>query len=427
MQHGVSPHSVGMWRHPLDKVGFDYSKPPYWQHLSRTMERGLFDAIFLADELAPYCSFEGSSDATVEYAVQSPTHEPAALVTIISGATENLGVGITLSTAFEHPYSMARRLSTLDHLTGGRVAWNVVGSYSPSEWSAYGVEMPDRALRYERIDEYVSLCCELWESWRPGAVIADKGSGVFADPRLIKEVDFAGKYFRCRARHSVSPSPQGKPVLWQAGSSPAGRDFAARTADAVFAIQPSIEAMRDYTEDMKVRIAKAGRDPAKVKLFYGIQPIVGMSEHEASEKAEYIRSLVHPGASMAMLSGQLGVDFSQYHPMTALADVPVPGIQGVKDALVGSGVAETVTVAEAAETYAFRFAMPQVVGTASSVADQLVDYMDHGGADGFMLLATYTPGCFEEFVNLVVPELQRRGRYRHRYPGKTLRDNISHD
>jgi alkanesulfonate monooxygenase SsuD/methylene tetrahydromethanopterin reductase-like flavin-dependent oxidoreductase (luciferase family) len=157
MQHGVSSHSVGMWRHPLDKIGYDYAAPPYWQHLARTLERGLFDALFLADELAPYNSFEDSSDSTVQYAVQAPTHEPASLTPIITGATEHLGVGITLSTAFEHPYSMARRLSTLDHLSGGRIAWNIVGSYSPSEWAAYGEEMPDRSIRYERIQEYVSL------------------------------------------------------------------------------------------------------------------------------------------------------------------------------------------------------------------------------------------------------------------------------
>ncbi|MDT5399052.1 MAG: long-chain alkane monooxygenase, partial [Mycobacterium sp.] len=217
MQHGVSSHSVGMWRHPLDKVGWDYASPPYWQHLARTLERGLFDAVFLADELAPYNSFEDSSDATVRYAVQAPTHEPAALTPIITGATEHLGVGITLSTAFEHPYSMARRLSTFDHLSGGRIAWNIVGSYSPSEFAAYGQELPDRSTRYERIEEYVDLCCQLWDSWQPDAIAADRATGIYAYPEKIAEVRFEGKYFRCRARHFVAPSPQGRPVLWQAG------------------------------------------------------------------------------------------------------------------------------------------------------------------------------------------------------------------
>jgi FMN-dependent oxidoreductase (nitrilotriacetate monooxygenase family) len=391
------------------------------------LERGLFDAVFLADELAPYNSFEDSSDATVRYAVQAPTHEPAALTPIITGATEHLGVGLTLSTAFEHPYSMARRLSTFDHLSGGRIAWNIVGSYSPSEFAAYGQELPDRSTRYERIEEYVDLCCQLWDSWQPDAVAADRETGIYAYPEKIAEVRFEGKYFRCRARHFVAPSPQGRPVLWQAGASEQGRQFAAATAEAIFAIQPTVATMRAYSDDIRRRIAAAGRDAAAVKLYYGAQVIVGDTESEAREKADYLRSLLRPEASLAMLSGQLGVDFSTFDPSAPLKDIAVPGIQGVKDALVASGAGEHVTVAEAADTYAFRFSMPQVIGTPESVADQLETFLDDGGADGFMLLATYTPGCFEEFVDQVIPELQRRGRYRTRYPGKTLRDNIRGD
>jgi long-chain alkane monooxygenase len=427
MQHGVSSHSVGMWRHPQDKVGWDYASPPYWRHLARTLERGLFDAVFLADELAPYNSHQGSSDATIRYAVQAPTHEPAALTPIITGATTHLGVGITLSTAFEHPYSMARRLSTFDHLSGGRVAWNIVGSYSPSEFAAYGQDMPDRSTRYERIEEYVDLCCRLWDSWQPDAVVADRHSGVYAHPEKVAEVVFEGKYFRCRARHFVAPSPQGRPVLWQAGASEQGRRFAAATAEAIFAIQPTVASMRAYSDDIRSRVAAAGRDPETVKLYYGAQVVIGDTESQARERADYLRSLLHPEASLAMLSGQLGVDFSEFDPTALLRDIPVPGIQGVKDALVATGADDSVTVAEAADIYAFRFAMPQVIGTPQSVADQLENFMDGGGADGFMLLATHTPGCFEEFVDLVVPELQRRGRYRTRYPGDTLRANIIGD
>ncbi len=185
--------------------------------------------------------------------------------------------------------------------------------------------------------------------------------------------------------------------------------------------------MGQYSDDTLRRIADAGRDPAAVKLYYAVQMILGQSEAEAREKADYLASLLRPEASLAMLSGQLGLDFSKYDPRMPLADIPVPGVQGVKDALVASGAGESVTVAEAGDTYASRFSMPQPVGTATTVADQLELFIDSGGVDGFMLLATYTPGCFEEFVNLVVPELQKRGRYRTRYPGKTLRENILHD
>ena len=205
------------------------------------------------------------------------------------------------------------------------------------------------------------------------------------------------------------------------------RRFAASTAEAIFAIHPTIEAMRDYSRDMRARISAAGRDPESVKIYYGVQPIVALTDEEAKTKADFIESLVRPEATLAMLSGQLGVDFAQFDPSTPLDDIPVPGIQGVKDALVASGADEAVTVAEAAHTYSFRFAMPQVIGSPATVADTLEHFMDEGGADGFMLLATYTPGCFEEFVDMVVPELQRRGRYRTGYPGTTLRENIIGD
>ena len=185
--------------------------------------------------------------------------------------------------------------------------------------------------------------------------------------------------------------------------------------------------MSAYSDDIRERVAAAGRDPESVKLYYGAQVIVGATHAEAQEKAAYMRSLLRPEASLAMLSGQLGVDFSTYDPESPLDEIPVPGIQGVKDALVATGAGAKVTVADAADIYAFRFSMPQVIGTPESVADQLEVFMDDGGADGFMLLATYTPGCFEEFVDLVVPELQRRGRYRSRYPGHTLRENIRDD
>ncbi len=164
IQHGVNSHATGMWRHPKDKVGWHFARPQYWQHMARTMERGLFDAMFIADELAPYNTHEDRSDAIVRWAVQCPTHEPSTIVPIITTATEHLGVGVTLSTAFEHPYSMCRRLSSLDHLSNGRVAWNIVSSYSKSEWDAYGHSMTDRSGRYERLDEYMEVCYQLWDS-----------------------------------------------------------------------------------------------------------------------------------------------------------------------------------------------------------------------------------------------------------------------
>lgn len=425
VQHGVNSHATGMWRHERDKVNFDFSTPAYWRHMARTMERGLFDAMFIADELAPYTTYQGSSDATVKYAVQCPTHEPASLAPVIFEATEHLGVGVTLSTAFEHPYSMARKLSSLDHLSGGRIAWNVVSSYSKSEWEAYGQEMALRENRYDRLDEYIDLCMKLWQSWEPDAVVADKKSGIYADPAKVHVVDHEGHFYKCRARHFCSPSPQGHPVLWQAGSSDRGRDFAAANAEAIFAVLPNIERMRLYADDLNERVVQKFKRPAgAVKLIYGLQTVVGTSRSEAQEKYEYIQSLIPAEGALAWISGHFGIDFSRYGLDDVVQNIEVPGIQGLFESIVYAKGGAPVTVREAAQIYAQGMGMPVAVGTAQDVADAIESYADDGGADGFMLAATYTPGCFEDFVDLVVPELQRRGRFRTGYTGRTLREHL---
>jgi FMN-dependent oxidoreductase (nitrilotriacetate monooxygenase family) len=428
VQHGVNSHATGMWRNPQDKVGWDWTRPPYWQHMARTMERGMFDAMFIADELAPYNNYRGSSDDTVRYAVQCPVHEPSTIVPIITTATTHLGVGVTLSTAFEHPYSMVRRLSSLDHLSGGRVAWNVVSSYSKSEWDAYGQEMTFRADRYERMEEYMDLCYALWDSWEPDAIIADKASGVFADPAKVHEVNFEGRWFSSRARSFVERSPQGRPVLWQAGSSDRGRDFAAKHAEAIFAVHPTIDRMRHYSADLKERTAgKFGRPVDAVKLIFGVQTVVAESSAEAQEKYERIISHIPLEGALAWMSGHFGPDFSEHDLDQYVEEIEIPGIQGLFESVIYAKGGEPITVREAALYYAQGMGMPVLVGTAEEIVDQLEYFMDEGGADGFMLAATYTPGCFEDFANLITPELQRRGRLRTRYSGATLRENLLDD
>jgi len=425
VQHGVNSHATGMWRHSRDKISWDWTRPPYWEHLARTMERGFFDAMFIADELAPYNNWKGSSDDTVRYAVQCPVHEPSTIAPIVTGATRHLGVGVTLSTAFEHPYSMVRRLSSLDHLSGGRVAWNIVSSYSKSEWDAYGADMTQRADRYGRMEEYMDLCYELWDSWAPDAILADRESGVFADPAKVKEIDFQGEYFRCRGRSFVERSPQGRPVLWQAGSSERGRDFAAKHAEAIFAVHPNVERMREYTDDLSTRLeTKFARRSQAVKRIYGVQAIVGQTRSEAEEKYQRIRECIPLEGALAWISGHFGLDFSRFNLDDIVQNIEVPGIQGLFESIIYAKGGAPVTVKEAALIYAEGMGMPRLVGTAQDVADQLEVFMDAGGADGFMLAATYTPGCFEEFVDFVVPELQKRGRLRTRYEGRTLRENL---
>ncbi len=429
VQHGVNSHATGMWRHQRDKVGYHFSSVEYWQHMGRTMERGMFDGVFIADELAPYSTHDGNSDDTVKYAVQCPTHEPSTIVPIIAAATRHLGIGVTLSTMFVHPYSMCRLLSSLDHISKGRVAWNVVSSYSKSEWEAYGFEdITPREERYDRMEEYLELCYKLWDSWEPGAVVADKASGVYADPAKVKVVDHQGKYFKSKGRHFCEPSPQGRPVIWQAGSSGRGRDFAAKHAEAIFAVHPNVERMNEYVTDVNSRITKKfNRKAGSVKFIYGIQTVVAETKAEAQAKYDRMLSCIPLEGALAWISGHFGLDFSKMDLNSHVQNLEVPGIQGLFESIIYAKDPQgriPVTVKEAALIYAQGMGMPVLVGTPVDIVDRMEVFADKGGADGFMLAATYTPGCFEEFADMVTPELQRRGRLRTSYSGSTLRENL---
>jgi FMN-dependent oxidoreductase (nitrilotriacetate monooxygenase family) len=425
VQHGVMNHASTMWAHPQDKVGYHWSRPEYWRDLGRTMERGLFDAMFIADELAPYTTYKGSSDPVVQYAGQFPVHEPATVVPIVGAFTEHLGIGITLSTSFVPPYMMARHLSTLDHLTSGRVGWNIVTSYSKSEFQAMGRDnLTPRDKRYEVVEEYMELCYQLWDSWDDDAIVYDREAGVFADPSKVREVDFEGEFFRSKGRHFVAPSPQRRPVLWQAGSSPQGRDFASKHAESVFGIFPTTRSMRAYADDVRSRASDHGRDPTAVKLIYGLQTVIDRDRRRAEEKhAEFLENIQIESA-LGILSGHTGFDFSTLDLDANVVDADVQGIRGLFDAILQAKDGAPVTVREAAQIYGMSMGAPVAVGTPADVAEQMEHYIDEGGCDGFMMLATNVPGCFNDMTELLVPELQRRGRFRTRYPGTTLRESL---
>lgn len=425
VQHGVMNHASTMWAHPRDKVGYHWSRPEYWRDLGRTMERGLFDAMFIADELAPYTTYKGNSDPVVKFAGQCPVHEPASVVPIVGAFTKNLGIGITLSTSFVPPYMMARQLSTLDHLTGGRVGWNIVTSYSKSEFQAMGKEnLTPRDKRYEVVEEYMQLLYQLWDSWDDDAIVYDRENGIFADPAKVREIDFQGEFFQSKGRHFVAPSPQKRPVLWQAGSSEQGREFAAKHAESVFGIFPTPKSMRAYADDIRTRADNAGRDPESVKLIYGLQTIIDRDKSRANDRyAEFVEN-VQIESALGILSGHTGFDFSTLGLDDNVVDADVQGIRGLFDAILEAKDGAPVTVREAAQIYGVSMGAPVAVGTPADVADQMEQYLDDGGCNGFMMLATDTPGCFNDMTELLVPELQRRGRFRTRYPGTTLRESL---
>lgn len=432
---GLTNHTQGVWAHPRHHVHYQggFARPPLWQDIGRILERAKFDALFIADVLAPYTNYKGSSDTTVRHAVQWPVHDPTAIVPVVGCATKHLGIGLTLSTSFLPPYHVVRQISTLEHLTDYRIGWNIVTSYAEAEFQAMGLErMVAHDERYDRAEEFLQICYQLWDAWADGAIVRDVEKGVFADPDRVSEVNFQGKYLRCKTRPFTLPlEPHRRPVLWQAGASGPGRDFAARHADSVFQVAPTVAGMRSYVDDISARVDRAGRRARDVKVIFGVQPIVGQTREEARAKHDEIRENMPMDGILTIMSGHIGLDFSQLDLdedlRKAESDSNLQGIRGLLEAILSVDEDDTkpLTLRRAAYHYGMSVATPILVGTPSDVADELEYLLDEGGGDGFMVFSTFVPGCFVEFCDLVVPELQKRGRFRTQYRGTTLRHHLS--
>lgn len=425
VQVAPAPHVVGSWRLPRSGAGFDYHGLDYWTDIARTLERGRFDMLFFADGYNLWDYFRGTPDAALEYAVQYPKHDPVPLMGHLAAQAPHLGLGLTHSTAFAHPYAVARLFASLDFLTRGRIGWNVVASSGKNEYLNFGIEdYPDHAERYGRTEEFIELCYQLWDTWEEGAVLADRESGRYADPGLIHPVDFQGKHFRSRGVLPVPRSPQGRPVILQAGGSPQGRGFAARHAEVIFAVRGSGAGMRSYRDTMVKEYVAAGRKPEDVRLLWGVNPVVGETEMGARDRQRAIQDGASLDGCLALLSGQLGFDFSTVPLDEPLANFEAEGIVGLIDA-VKNDFNPDATLREVAARYGSGLGGPTLVGTGRQVADQLEALFDEAGGDGFMLTTTGLPSSVHDFVDLVVPELQRRGRLRRSYrPGAQLRDLI---
>ena len=417
----------GVWKHPRHRGKWEFANPESWERLAPILERGRFDALFLADILAPYDQYEGSANAAIRYGVQFPVHDPSVLVPIVARVTRHLGIGLTVSTSFDHPYQMARRLSSLDHITGGRLAWNVVTSFQSSAFQAMGEEaLVPANERYERANEYVELCYKLWDSWEPDAVITDQGRDTYIDPARVQVVEHAGKFFRMKGTSMVAPSPQRRPVIWQAGSSAPGRDFAAKHAEAVFCHQANIQSIGEYAKDVRDRAADHGRNPERLRIFNACEVIVAATTREAEEVRESLAAHVSVEGALALLSGHIGFDLAQLDLDTPIAEVDGTGVRAALDRILDASQDFKVrTWRDAAQWYALSSgAGPVIVGNPTEVTDQIEALVDETGIDGLMLSPTYLPESLAEFVDLVVPELQRRGRARLEYGAGTLRDTL---
>ena len=420
--HGPTYHSLAMWRHPLtNHVRYDWARPELYQHIAQLCERGRFDMVFFADLNYVSDTYRCSLTPSLRYAVQAPEHDPIPLLSYMGAVTKHIGLGATFSTSHSHPFYAARLWATIDHLTSGRAGWNVVTSLNRNLDANFGAERPDADTRYDRAEEYIEVCRKLWSSWGEDAVVMDRERPMFADASKVHRIEHSGQFFKSRGPLNVVRSPQNGPAILQAGTSGKGRDFAARHADAIFAIQPRIEDGAAYFADIKGRMVEHGRNPNECKILFGLQPIIGATEAEARALQEEHNELVPPEGGMAILSAHLDFDLSQLPPDALMIDRTEPELQRMRTRYRKTD-GTPMSVREVGQRHGQSIGLPQFVGTAASVADQMEAFIDAVGGDGFMLSPIYCPGAIERFVDEVVPELQRRGRMRVEYSGKTLRD-----
>jgi len=423
--NSVEHVSPGTWTIPGDQ-SHRYSDRSYWTEVARTAERGGLDAIFFADVRGIYDVYGESRDPAIKRAIQTPSNVPQALVPAMAEVTDHIGFAVTRSTSYSHPYQLAREFSTLDHVTDGRVAFNIVTSYLESAARNLGLENRiEHDERYDRADEFMDVCYALWEdSWEDDAIVRDADSGTYTDPAKVHAIDFEGEYFSIPGPHSCEPSPQRTPVLYQAGSSDRGRRFAATNAEAVFVSQPTKAATRAYVEDMRNRVSEAGRDPDAIKFFPGIVVIPGETESLAYEKYDTYREHVSVEGTLALLSGFMDMDLSALEADQPVEHIETDAIQGAINAFTKNDPDREWTVGEVARFAGLGSTSPVIVGNPAQIADELEVWQETVEIDGFNLKEVTRPGTLRDFVDLVVPELRERGLIRQEYEGETLRENV---
>jgi N-acetyl-S-(2-succino)cysteine monooxygenase len=417
-----SGHHTASWRHPAAQADAAVNIR-HQIELAQTAERGKFDLIFLADSVA-------ARETHIEHMKRSTQYvanfEPLTLLSVLSGVTQHIGLVATASTSYCEPYHVARWFASLDWLSGGRAGWNIVTSASEAEARNFGrKEHFDHEVRYRRAREFTEVVRGLWDSWDDEAFVRDKESGLFFDPEKMHYLDHHGEFFSVRGPLNVPRSPQGHPVLVQAGSSDTGRSFAAEVAEAIFTTSLQLAEARDYYADVKHRVAAAGREPDQCVILPGVTYCVAETDAQAQEQYEYMLSLVHPIAAREIAAITLGHDLAPYPIDGPVPDLPPPnGSVGTYLSAMKLARDENLTVRQLSIRLATGRNRFVIVGSVEHVADVLEEWFTTGAADGFNILPPYTPGAFDDFVDLVIPELQRRGLFRTEYMGPTLRDQL---
>ncbi|HPX89304.1 MAG TPA: LLM class flavin-dependent oxidoreductase [Methylophilaceae bacterium] len=414
---------LAAWRHPESKADGAVSIE-YYTELAKTAERGLFDAYFLADGLA--ANFGGN--VSVGVSDKGAGFEPVTLFSAISAVTKNIGFIATASTTYETPYQLARKFASLDHISHGRAGWNLVTSAGDATARNFGLEHQlDHADRYEKANEFVDVVKKLWDSWEDDAIIADKASGQYFDPSKVHEPHHKGKHYSVAGALNVPRTPQGYPVIVQAGQSEPGKDIAARTAEVVFTAQQSFEDAKAFYSDLKGRLVKYGRKPDDLKIMPGVSVFVANTEEEAKAKYQELSDLILPEAGLALLAGLSGgeVDLSQYDLDGPFPELPkTQGIVSRQQMMVDIAKKHNFTIRQLYQWVAGARGHWTIIGTPTQIVDQLQYWFENGAADGFNVLPPVLPVSLNDFVDLVIPELQRRGLFRTAYEGKTLRENL---
>jgi alkanesulfonate monooxygenase len=421
----VGHQSPGLWTHPRDRAD-SYNTLEYWTDLARTLERGQFDAIFLADVLGVYDVYKGSARTALENAVQVPVNDPLMVIPAMAVVTKHLGFGVTCALSYEHPYPFARRMSTLDHLTRGRMGWNIVTGYLESAARGMGrAEQTGHDERYAIAEDYMVAVYKLWEaSWEDGAVLRDRVTGRFADPDKIHRVTHEGPYFKVDAIHLSEPSPQRTPVLYQAGASTRGRQFAADHAECVFINGPSKKVIGGIVADIRRRAAASGRDPRDLVIYTMMTVITDQTREAALEKFRDYQRYVSPDGALALMSGWTGVDFSSLPKNEPIRFQSVNAMTSALEAFTTADPDRAWTVDEIARHAGIGGRGPVIVGSYRDVADEFEAWVRETDVDGFNLAYAVTPETFEDIVDLVVPELRRRGVYKTEYAPGTLREKL---
>ncbi|EXW00017.1 LLM class flavin-dependent oxidoreductase [Acinetobacter baumannii] len=421
----IAHQSPGLWRHPQDR-SVEYKDLEYWTDLAQILERGFFDGIFIADVLGIYDVYHQSAEHALTGAVQVPVNDPLQIVPAMAAVTKHLGFGVTTSISFEHPYPFARRISTLDHLTKGRVGWNIVTSYLESGSKNLGLKTQvNHDNRYDIADEYLEVLYKLWEgSWEEGSVLRDRESGIFADHKKVHPIQHEGKYFTVPGIHICEPSPQRTPVLYQAGASSRGQKFASQNAVCVFIAAPSKIATKKVVQGIRQKLVQEGRDPYSVKIYALLSIVTDETDAKAQAKFKEYQSYGSYDGALTLLSGWSGVDFSQFQPTDKVEYIQTNAIQSLLDSYVNADPERVWTIEEIANWNSLGGNGPVLVGSAETVSDALQQWVEDTDVDGFNLAYILAHQTFADVVEFIVPELQKRGVYQTSYAQGTLREKL---